>query len=955
MRLLVCGGAGFIGSNFIRHMLETHPDILIVNFDKLTYAGNLENLSDVSHDPRYRFIQGDITDLSVVNDTIRAFGITHIINFAAETHVDRSIHGGSKEFVLTNTLGVQMLLDAVRINKLQKFVNVSTDEVYGSLKLDEPTLFTEETPITPNMPYAAAKAGGDLMCRAYHMTHGVPVVVTHCSNNYGPYQFPEKLIPFFIFKLLKGEKVPIYGDGKNVRDWIHVRDHARALDLLLEKGDPGEVYNIGVDNERNNLEITGLMLELMGFGQDRVEFITDRPGHDRRYAIDARKITALGWKPEYTRDQFRRGMQETIDWYRSHTGWVEQLWNKKRGEMNQFQQALSTESRPTAVAQPGALNVSAITPAPAETLAALTANPAAQTSSPIPAQTANPTLQSAGSITQGGILIFGGGFLGKRLAELIPDAVLSKVRVDDRAALNAELDLYKPRAVINAIGRKGAPHVDWCERHPVETYHANTLAPLYIAEACREKGIYFAHLSSGCIFLGTPPNGIAWREKDFANPELFYSRTKYATDLILEQMSNVGIIRLRLPVDSIPTSSGANLIDKLTSYSKIIDVQNSVTIVEDLAQVIAQLIEKRGEGIFHATNPGALRYRDLIGLYKEMVNPQFTCEWIRDEDLAGMGITKKNRSTCLLESTRLEELGIHMRPIDIAIRDTMEKYAKIKKASQPQTAQSTPASTAGLTNMPPLTTAPAILSALGHVPEMKGMIAAGGMGSRLAPLTSVTNKHLLPVHNKPMVMYPLQTLLDAGIRKILIVTGPEYSHQFVKLLGSGKQYGCSISYRVQDEAGGIAQAVGMAEDFTGYDNLTVILGDNIFEDNFKQDIENFKGGAMTFHKPVPDPQRFGVVETDEQGRVLSIEEKPKAPKSNLAQTGLYVYDSSVFDIIHSLKPSGRGELEITDVNNHYLKEGKLMSKRVPGFWSDAGTFPSMKRATEFFSSRDGSI
>lgn len=338
MKLLVCGGAGFIGSNFIRFMLGEHPDYDIVNFDKLTYAGNLDNLKGVSDNARYTFIQGDITDLDALNSAISENGVTHVINFAAETHVDRSIHGGSKDFVMTNTLGVQMILDAVRFNNIQKFVNVSTDEVYGSLGLDEDRKFTESTPIWPNMPYAAAKAGGDLMCNAYFVTHKTPVIVTHCSNNYGSYQFPEKLIPFFVFKLLKGEKVPVYGDGLNVRDWIHVMDHAKALDVLLHKGNDGEVYNIGVDNERNNLEITKMILNIMGFGEERIEYIQDRPGHDRRYAIDASKIMSLGWQPDYSRERFEEGLRETIEWYKSNTEWVENIWNKKKDEMNKFQE-----------------------------------------------------------------------------------------------------------------------------------------------------------------------------------------------------------------------------------------------------------------------------------------------------------------------------------------------------------------------------------------------------------------------------------------------------------------------------------------------------------------------------------------------------------------------------------------------------------------------------------------
>ena len=343
MKLLVAGGAGFIGSNFIRYMLQAHPEYLIVNYDKLTYAGNLDNLKDVASNPQYKFVQGDITDLDGLNRAISENEITHVINFAAETHVDRSIHGGSKDFVMTNTLGVQMILDSVRFNNIQKFVNVSTDEVYGSLGLDEDRKFTESTPVWPNMPYAAAKAGGDLMCNAYFVTHKVPVIVTHCSNNYGPYQFPEKLIPFFVFKLLKGEKVPVYGDGLNVRDWIHVVDHAKALDLLLHEGNVGETYNIGVDNERNNLEITKMILSIMGFGEDRIEYIQDRPGHDRRYAIDATKITNLGWKPEYSYDKFEEGLRETIEWYKSNTEWVENIWNKKKDEMNKFQEQYKTK------------------------------------------------------------------------------------------------------------------------------------------------------------------------------------------------------------------------------------------------------------------------------------------------------------------------------------------------------------------------------------------------------------------------------------------------------------------------------------------------------------------------------------------------------------------------------------------------------------------------------------
>lgn len=339
MKILVCGGAGFIGSNFIHHMLETYPDYTIVNYDKLTYAGNLENHRHCENDPRYTFIQGDITDLDLLNRVIKEHEVTHVINFAAETHVDRSIHGGCKDFVLTNSLGVQMILDAVRFNNIEKFVNVSTDEVFGDLALDDERKFDEDWPIQPNMPYAAAKAGGDLMCGAYFATHKTPVIVTHCSNNYGPYQFPEKIIPYFTFKLLAGEKVPVYGDGSNMRDWIHVKDHAKALDLLLHKGTVGEVYNIGSDNELSNMDLTKMILEVLDLDESMIEFVTDRPGHDRKYAIDASKIKSLGWSAEYTAEKFAQGLKETVEWYKNNSEWVQNLRDKKKDEMNKFQES----------------------------------------------------------------------------------------------------------------------------------------------------------------------------------------------------------------------------------------------------------------------------------------------------------------------------------------------------------------------------------------------------------------------------------------------------------------------------------------------------------------------------------------------------------------------------------------------------------------------------------------
>jgi dTDP-glucose 4,6-dehydratase len=314
--VLVTGGCGFIGSNFIRHLLETDDEVLVVNLDCLTYAGNLANLADVSGNPRYRFVKGDITDRDQVREAIQS-GVTDIINFAAESHVDRSIQD-SGPFVRTNVLGTQVLLDAAREFGVRRFVQVSTDEVYGSLGTTD--YFTEETPLHPNSPYSASKAGADLLVQAYHHTFGVPAIITRCSNNYGPYQFPEKLIPLFVANLLRNEPVPVYGDGMQVRDWIHVLDHCRGVEAAWRRGIPGHVYNFGGRCEMPNIELTRLLLNKLGKSESLIRFVEDRPGHDRRYAIDCSKAEReLGWSP---RIPFERGLRETIEWYAANGAWV---------------------------------------------------------------------------------------------------------------------------------------------------------------------------------------------------------------------------------------------------------------------------------------------------------------------------------------------------------------------------------------------------------------------------------------------------------------------------------------------------------------------------------------------------------------------------------------------------------------------------------------------------------
>ena len=322
MNLLVTGGAGFIGSCFVRYMLKNHPDYKIINLDALTYAGNLDNLKDVETNPNYSFVHGNICDKQLVDSLMSQ--VDACVNFAAESHVDRSITG-PEIFIQTNVGGTLNLLEMAKKHKISRYLQVSTDEVYGTL--GKTGYFTETTPLAPNSPYSASKASADMLVRAYYETYKMPVLTTRCSNNYGPYQFPEKLIPLFISNLLKGEKVPVYGDGMNIRDWLYVYDHCSAIDTVLHKGRIGEVYNIGGNNEKANIEITKLLIKELGKDESSIKYVEDRLGHDRRYAIDSSKIqNELGWHPSVT---FEEGIKITIDWYLNNQDWIKRLENRE--------------------------------------------------------------------------------------------------------------------------------------------------------------------------------------------------------------------------------------------------------------------------------------------------------------------------------------------------------------------------------------------------------------------------------------------------------------------------------------------------------------------------------------------------------------------------------------------------------------------------------------------------
>ncbi len=327
MKVLVTGGAGFIGSNFIHYLLEQHPGYQVINLDKLTYAGNLENLDSIKSNPNYVFIRGDICDEKIVAKICEK-GVDAIINFAAETHVDRSILEPDA-FIRTDIFGTHTLLEAVNKYKVKKYIQISTDEVYGSIGHGS---FKENSPLNPSSPYSASKAGADLLVMAYHKTFETPVMITRCSNNYGPYQYPEKLIPLFITNAMENKELPVYGKGENIRDWIYVEDHCSAIDLVLHKGEIGEIYNVGANQEKNNLEVTETILKALDKPKSLIKFVKDRPGHDLRYSIDSSKLQEIGWRPKYS---FEEGMKLTVEWYVKNTEWWQKI---KSGEYLKYYQ-----------------------------------------------------------------------------------------------------------------------------------------------------------------------------------------------------------------------------------------------------------------------------------------------------------------------------------------------------------------------------------------------------------------------------------------------------------------------------------------------------------------------------------------------------------------------------------------------------------------------------------------
>jgi|GEM_PF-1947 len=635
MNILVTGGAGFMGSDFIRLIIESYPNYKVINYDKLTYAGNLDNLRDVEMDPNYKFILGDICDAKRVDEVIKRNKITHIVNFAAETHVDRSIDN-SEVFIKTNVLGTQVLLQAALDNSIERYHQISTDEIYGELPLNSKTKFNLKTPYDPRSPYSASKAAADHLVNSYFATFGLPVTISNSSNNYGPHQHSEKFIPRSITNLLENQKIPIYGDGEYVRDWLYVRDHSRAIDAILHNGKMGSTYLLGGQKtkEVNNLKVAETILAATGMDKAMLQRVTDRPGHDRRYAVDwSETEKELGWKPIH---DFKSGMAETVNWYKQNAWW----WKEQKREAEKFY------AKKESVEKVSAMKLDK-----------------------------NKT-----------ILIFGKGQIGTMYQNYFGKkgykVILTGTDITDKSAVLNQIKRTKADFVINTAGKT---NLEWIDSNKLESFNVNALGTNNIAEACEELGVFFLHLSSGCIFESDSPED-SKKEEDIPNPRAFYSKTKvWAEELILSKKNlDYLILRPRQPVSS--EVSEKNMLVKMLTFSAFIGEEggwNSGTVLEDMMETTEALLKKGITGVLHVANDGYTTPYKIGLLLKKYINPNMNFKKITHAELDEM--TPVKRVATILDVSKLKKLGIQvenyekrLEEIIITLKENLEKKGALK-------------------------------------------------------------------------------------------------------------------------------------------------------------------------------------------------------------------------------------------------------------------------------------
>ncbi|XP_034682992.1 trifunctional UDP-glucose 4,6-dehydratase/UDP-4-keto-6-deoxy-D-glucose 3,5-epimerase/UDP-4-keto-L-rhamnose-reductase RHM1-like [Vitis riparia] len=634
--ILITGAAGFIASHVTNRLVKNHPDYRIVALDKLDYCSNVKNLGPSRSSSNFKFVKGDIVCADLVNHLLVAEDIDTIMHFAAQTHVDNSF-GNSFEFTNNNIYGTHVLLEACKVTKrIKRFIHVSTDEVYGETDLDTDIGNPEASQLLPTNPYSATKAGAEMLVMAYHRSYGLPTITTRGNNVYGPNQFPEKLIPKFILLAMKGEQLPIHGDGSNVRSYLYCEDVAEAFEVVLHKGVIGHVYNIGTKKERSVLDVAEDICKLFRLdSKQAINFVHDRPFNDKRYFLDDQKLKKLGWEE---RTPWEEGVRRTMEWYTKNPGW----W----GDVSA---ALHPHPRISMIAFPN----------DDQCFLQYGCDKDCSKSSGLK------------------FLIYGrtgwiGGLLGKLCKDGGIEFEYGKGRLQDRKTLMEDIRRVQPTHVFNAAGVTGRPNVDWCESHKVETIRTNVVGTLTLADVCKEQGLLMMNFATGCIFEYDEEHpegsGVGFKEEDKPNfIGSFYSKTKAMVEELLREYENVCTLRVRMPISS-DLSNPRNFITKIARYNKVVNIPNSMTVLDELLPISIEMAKRNCRGIWNFTNPGVVSHNEILEMYRDYIDPGF--EWVNFNLEEQAKVIVAPRSNNELDASKLKKEFSEL----LSIKESIIKY-----------------------------------------------------------------------------------------------------------------------------------------------------------------------------------------------------------------------------------------------------------------------------------------
>ncbi|KAK2661174.1 hypothetical protein Ddye_007707 [Dipteronia dyeriana] len=640
-KILITGAAGFIASHVTNRLIKNYPDYKIVALDKLDYCSSLRNLLPCRSSPNFKFLKGDITCADLVNYLLVAEDIDTIMHFAAQSHVDNSF-GNSFEFTNNNIYGTHVLLEACKVTqKIKRFIHVSTDEVYGETDLETDIGNPEASQLLPTNPYSATKAGAEMLVMAYHRSYGLPTITTRGNNVYGPNQFPEKLIPKFILLAMKGEKLPIHGNGSNVRSYLYCEDVAEAFDVILHKGVIGHVYNIGTQKERSVLDVAADVCNLFRLNsEETIHYVQDRPFNDQRYFLDDQKLKKLGWQEKTTWDE---GLRKTMDWYTKNPHW----WGDVSSALNPHPSiSMLTDSIDNY-----------------ETLFM---------------KCGSRTETQTGTDSGLKFLIYGrSGWIGGLLGKLCKDKGISfeygNGRLEDRNSIVNDVKRVRPTHVFNAAGVTGRPNVDWCESHKAETIRANVVGTLTLADVCKEHNLLMMNFATGCIFEYDKEHrqgsGIGFKEEDTPNfIGSFYSKTKaMVEELLKEYDQNVCTLRVRMPI-SADLSNPRNFITKISRYNKVVNIPNSMTVLDELLPISIEMAKRNCRGIWNFTNPGVISHNEILEMYRDYMDPEFKWENFDLEEQSKVIVAPRSNNE--LDASKLKNEF----PELLSIRDSIIKY-----------------------------------------------------------------------------------------------------------------------------------------------------------------------------------------------------------------------------------------------------------------------------------------